>query len=74
MQTDLNVLQTMFNSPWFILAIVWSLVWKAIALWVAARKGSKVWYVVLLLINFFGILEIFYIFIFSKMSKNKELK
>jgi uncharacterized membrane protein YagU involved in acid resistance len=47
-------------------AIPWSFLWKGIALWKAARNGSKVWYVVLLLINTLGILEILYIFVFSK--------
>jgi len=41
-------------------------VWKGWALWVAARQNSKPWFVVLLIINTLGILEILYIFIFSK--------
>ena len=48
------------------LVIIWSLVWKGWALWRAARNGSKVWFVVLLLVNTLGILEILYVFIFSK--------
>ena len=48
------------------LLILWSLVWKGIALWKAAQNNAKAWYVVLLLLNTVGILEILYIFIFSK--------
>lgn len=53
---------------------VWALVWKGLALWKSARKGSKVWFVVLLIINTFGILEILYIFVFSKISSGKKEK
>lgn len=47
---------------------VWSLIWKGIALWKSAMAKSKVWFVLLLVINTFGILEILYIFIFSKIG------
>ena len=50
----------------FMLLAVWSLVWKGFALWKAARNTSKVWFVVLLLVNTVGILEILYIFVFGK--------
>jgi len=46
--------------------MVWSLIWKGIALWKAAKRDSKPWYVALLVINTVGILEILYIFVFSK--------
>ncbi|HYV33855.1 MAG TPA: DUF5652 family protein, partial [Candidatus Limnocylindria bacterium] len=49
--------------------LVWSAVWKAMALWKAARKGDKVWFVALFLINTAGLLEIFYIFAFSKRDQ-----
>jgi len=46
--------------------VVWSLIWKGIALWKAARNESVRWYIALLIINTFGILEILYIFYFSQ--------
>jgi hypothetical protein len=49
--------------------MIWSLVWKALAMWKAARKGDKVWFVVFLIINTLGILDILYIYVFSKDSK-----
>lgn len=56
-----------------ILAItVWAGVWKAIALWKAARLGSKPWYIALFILNTVGILEILYIFVFSKMGKKTK--
>ncbi len=48
------------------LAILWTLPWKGVALWKAARKEHKIWFIVLFLVNTLAILEILYIFIFSK--------
>ena len=50
---------------------VWALIWKGIALWRAAKSNSKVWYVLLLVLNTVGILEIVYILFLSK-KKNQE--
>lgn len=50
----------------FVLLTIWSIIWKGIALWTAARNGSKPWFIVLLFVNTIGILEIIYVFYFSK--------
>ena len=57
-------------GAWFFLLIIWSIIWKGLALWKAARRGSKPWFVALLVINTAGILEILYLFVFSKESKS----
>lgn len=49
---------------------IWSLIWKGIALWKAAKNDSKPWFIALLVINTVGILEIIYIFYFSKKKAN----
>jgi len=46
--------------------IIWSLAWKGIALWKAARQSEKGWFVALLIVNTAGILELLYIYVFSK--------
>lgn len=51
------------------IAIVWVLPWKAVALWRSARNGSIPWFIVLLIFNTLGILEILYIFWFGKKKK-----
>lgn len=51
-----------------IIALVWTLVWKGIALWKAGQNGHKGWFVFLFLLNTLGILDIVYIFWFSKKS------
>jgi len=43
--------------------VLWSLVWKGIALWKAARRDQLGWYLVLLIINSVGVLPIIYIFL-----------
>lgn len=53
----------------FLILIVWSFVWKGLALWQSARNGHKGWFVALLLINTLGILEILYIYVFGKTPK-----
>ncbi len=49
-----------------LLIMAWSLSWKGVALWKAARVGQKIWFVVLLLANTVGILEIIYIFFVAR--------
>ncbi|MDH4358874.1 MAG: DUF5652 family protein [Candidatus Berkelbacteria bacterium] len=55
-----------------IVLVVWSAVWKAIALWKAARNSHLAWYIVMLIFNTAGILEIIYIFAFSKAAGRAE--
>lgn len=54
-----------------ILMTIWSLIWKGLALWKAAKKSDKAWFIALLIINTVGILEIFYIYIFSKRNQDQ---
>lgn len=54
------------------LALIWTIPWKAVALWKAARNGHVAWYVVLLIVNTLGILEILYIFIWGKSAKQNN--
>jgi len=67
-----------FNSPAFAFPIfivaVWSLVWKGMALWKAARKDDRNWFVAILVINTLGILDILYIYFFSKKSSKTKKK
>lgn len=57
------------NSPYIYPFIIWSIIWKGLALWKSARREEKPWFVVLLILNTVGILEILYIYIFSKKGK-----
>jgi hypothetical protein len=57
-----------------VLTALWTIPWKGVALWKAVKNGNKVWFVVLLLLNTLAILEILYIFVFSKMSQKNQNK
>ena len=59
----------------FLILVLWSLVWKGLALWKAGRNNDPVWFVVMLVVNLLGVLEILYIFIFSKnKEQNKKIE
>jgi hypothetical protein len=49
-------------GPVLLLLTFWSLFWKGLALWHAGRRADPVWFIVLLIINTVGILEIIYLF------------
>jgi len=53
---------------------VWSLVWKGMALWKASKKSQKYWFVAILVLNTIGLLEIAYIFYFSKLKGKRKKK
>ncbi len=52
------------------LLVVWSLIWKGVALWKSARNNQVGWFTALMLINAAGILEIIYISFFSKEKRS----
>jgi len=43
--------------------------WKGIALWKSARHKQTTWFIVLLIANTIGILEILYLLFFQKKKK-----
>jgi len=49
-----------------VLLAIWTLIWKGLALWRAAHREEKVWYVIL---NTAGILEIIYLFFVANKEK-----
>ena len=51
------------------LALAWSMAWKGIALWRAGRNAHLVWLIILLIVNTVGILEMIYIFAFSRKEE-----
>jgi len=53
----------------FVLLIVWSAIWKGIALWKCGRNNQLRWFVVLFIINTASILEIIYLVWFQKKKK-----
>ena len=69
MQTLLNN-----NNMWLlIISIVWVLPWKGYALWTASRMENKKWFLALIILNTFAILDIFYIFYIAKKTPQEIL-
>lgn len=54
------------NIGVILLIIAWTLPWKGVALWKAARLGHKKWFIALLVISSLALLEIYYIFFVAR--------
>jgi hypothetical protein len=52
--------------------IFWSLACKGIALWRAANLKQRNWFIGVLLLNTFGILDLVYLFFFAKKKLTIE--
>ena len=67
---------TLPDWAWFLAIplLIWTLFWKGLALWHSARKGSSVWFVIILLVNTLGILEIVYLMMTGKLNTSALFK
>ena len=54
---------------WIAPLVAWELAWKGMAMWKAARKNERGWFVTLLLLNTAGLLPIAYLWSRQKTSK-----
>ncbi|MDD5430740.1 MAG: DUF5652 family protein [Candidatus Pacebacteria bacterium] len=65
-----NIIYTVITTPYILFPLIaWCIAWKGWALWKAAKADQKWWFIAILVFNTLGILEILYIFVFSKMKK-----
>ncbi|NLV20846.1 MAG: hypothetical protein GXY49_02495 [Syntrophomonadaceae bacterium] len=63
-------IQQLLQNPAILYPVlVWSIVWKGLALWRAARLRQVGWYIALLVINTVGIFEIIYLLATNKRYK-----
>lgn len=51
------------------LIIAWSFLWKGMALWKAAGLRQRNWFIVILVLNTVGILEIIYLYFVARKYK-----
>ena len=56
---------------WMIPLIIWSITWKAIDIWKAARNRQLGWFLVLFIINSAGLLPILYIYYYQRDKSPK---
>ncbi|MFA6515143.1 MAG: DUF5652 family protein [Candidatus Paceibacterota bacterium] len=57
-----------------IISLIWVLPWKGYALWTASQTKNKRWFIALLVLNTFAILEIFYLFYVVKKNPKDLIK
>jgi Family of unknown function (DUF5652) len=57
------------SLPMIIIIVLWTVLWKGLALWHSARRGAAAWFIALLIINTVGILELIYLFGVLKLSR-----
>lgn len=65
-----------FNGPWWmysffplvIIVALWSVFWKGLGLWHASRRGDVAWFIAMLVINLFGVVEIVYLFGIARLK------
>lgn len=64
----MNGLYGLTQIPPAILFVIflWTLLWKGMALWKAAKLDQRNWFIVMLIVNTVGILEIVFLFFFAK--------
>lgn len=61
-------MEQFLTQNWLMLVIagVWTIAWKGLALWKSARNGDRRWFIALLVINTLGLLEIVYLYLVKK--------
>jgi hypothetical protein len=69
---DTSQIERIFFNPVLVLPLViWGIFWKGWALWKAAGKRQLVWFIILMIFNTLGILEIAYIFYLHRWDIDK---
>jgi methionyl-tRNA synthetase len=58
------------TNPWIILVLVWTLVWKGLAMWKASKNNHLAIFILLLILNTVGIGEIIYLGYWYFKTKN----
>ena len=63
-----------WSFGWFVIPFaVWSVLWTGMALWYAAKRDEKGWFIFFLLVHTLGLVEILYlIFVARAFGKEKR--
>lgn len=59
------------DQNWLIPLLIWTMIWKGIALWKSGRNNQLKWFIAILLLNTAGLLPIAYLIWFQKEIKSK---
>ena len=71
MQQFVGIELTTPQTILFFLVIIWTLFWKGLALWHSVKRGDKKWFIAILILNSFGIIELIYLFFVIKIKSIK---
>lgn len=66
--------QALFEHPeWITAIVIWDGLWKAFALWHAARNRQLLWFILLVVINSVGLLPMAYLAFFRPVRKKQPV-
>lgn len=71
----MTTLELPFSYPVLLLLVAWDLAWRGIALWTAAHRKEKGWFIALLVVNSIGVLPVLYLWLrgwFEGCRKNGD--
>jgi len=71
LEVGLGIEITPIKTILLFLIVIWTFFWKGLALWHAVKREEKKWFFVILIVNTFGVLEIFYLFYIIKIKSVK---
>ncbi len=57
-----------------LIVLSWSLIWKGLGLWYAAKEGKKGWFLAILILNTLGLLPIIYLLWFRERVEETDLE
>ena len=65
---EIQKLTDLMNAHPYLMALgaIWVMVWKGLALWRAAEHQARGWFIIILVVNTLGLLEIIYLFFVTK--------
>ncbi len=60
--------------PVMIVLAIWTIFWKGLSTWHAADRKDGIWFIILLIFNTAGILDMIYLFSIAKVKSDKLFK
>ncbi len=70
-QINSAITNLLTEHPWIILLVVWTIVWKLIAMWKAAKNDHLTFFIIIFFLNLAGIPEMIYLGYLYRKNKNK---
>lgn len=68
------VVSLLTANPWIILLVIWTIVWKIVAMWKAAKNNHLTFFIVVFFLNLAGIPEMIYLGYLYRKEKMGKIK